>query len=174
MKTLVLGSLVGLCLLASAGTAPAATITFNAFLSGLGENPPNASPATGFGVVVLDDVAMTIKVDESWTGLTAPATASHIHTAPVGVNGPVTFPFSGVPAATSGAIPEQVFSITLAQITTLEAGGMYMNIHTAVYPGGEIRGQLQQVSAVPVPAAAWTGLSTLAGLAGLRLFRRRR
>src|SRR6478609_5654866 len=96
-------------------------ILFEATLTGSQEVPPHAVSATGFGTVLLDDVADTITVNESWTGLTGPATASHIHTpAPPGAIAPVVFPFAGVPAATSGSIPQQTFSISPAQIAQLE------------------------------------------------------
>src|SRR5215510_766566 len=112
-------------LLIIAGLAAAnvsAQTTFQAFLSGLGENPINASTATGFGTVVLSLDQSQITVDESWTGLSGPATASHIHgPGGVGTNASVLFPFSGVPAATSGSIPEQTFSITPQQVTWLFA-----------------------------------------------------
>jgi uncharacterized repeat protein (TIGR02543 family) len=123
--------------------------TFEAFLSGLGENPPNASPATGFGTVVLNAAQNQITVDLSWSGLLAPATAAHIH-GPGGTptNAPVLFPFSGVPAATSGSIPEQTFAITATQVGYLFAGFLYMNVHTSVFPGGEIRDQLYLVSSI--------------------------
>ena len=124
--------------------ARATLITFTANLTGAQQVPVNASTATGLGTVVLDDVADTITVNLSWSGLIGgTATAAHIHGpgAP-GVNAPVLFPFSGVPAATSGSIPQQTFAITPAQITDLEAGLYYMNIHDAQFPGGEIRGQL--------------------------------
>ncbi len=122
-------------------------ITFEAFLTGSGETPPNASPATGFGIVVFNDVLDSITVDLSWSGLTAPATAAHIHGpgAP-GTNAPVIFPFSGVPAATAGAIPEQTFAINPTQIGYLETGVLYLNVHTSTFPGGEIRGQLTSVA----------------------------
>src|ERR1041385_889519 len=110
MKTLL--AIFGLALTFSVGTV-SAQWTFQATLTGLGENPANASTATGFGTVVLNASQTQITVDESWSGLTSPATASHIHgPGGVGTNAPVLFPFSGVPAATAGAIPEQTFSIT--------------------------------------------------------------
>ena len=152
------------------GIASAQT-TFQAFLSGLGENPPNAAPGTGFGTVVLDAGQTQITVNENWSGLVAPATASHIHNAPPGVNGPVIFPFTGVPAATTGAIPQQVFAITAAQVTELFLGNMYMNIHTAAFPGGEIRGQLQ---VVPVPEPGSLALMGAGSLALALLARSKR
>jgi hypothetical protein len=66
---------------------------------------------------------------------------SHIHCcAPSGSNAAVLFPFTGVPNATSGSIPEQTFAITPAQAAQLEAGMMYFNVHDAEFPDGEIRG----------------------------------
>src|SRR6266478_1546773 len=105
MKTLV--AIFGIAVAFTVGTA-SAQWTFQATLNGLGENPQNASPATGFGTVILNASQTQITVNESWTGLIGgPATASHIHgPGPVGVNAPVLFPFVGVPAATSGSIPE--------------------------------------------------------------------
>src|SRR3974377_1955097 len=107
-------------------SAALAQTTFQAFLTGLGENPPNASPGTGIGTLVLNAAQNQITVDENWSGLTAPATASHIHgPGGAGVNAPVIFPFSGVPAATAGAIPEQTFAITATQVGYLFAGTLY-------------------------------------------------
>ena len=142
MKKTILTLLIGVTL--STGIASAQT-TFQAFLTGLGENPTNASPASGFGQVILNAAQNQITVDENWSGLLAPATASHIHNAPPNANGPVIFPLSGVPAATAGAIPTQTFSITAAQVAQLFGGNMYFNIHDSTFPGGEIRGQLQVV-----------------------------
>ena len=121
---------------------PLVSQRFGATMSGAQEVPPNGSAGTGFGTVVLNAAETMITVNLSFSGLTTPATDGHIHTAPAGVSGPVTFPFSGVPAATSGSIPEQSFAITPAQVATLRAGGMYFNIHTSTVPAGEIRGQI--------------------------------
>jgi hypothetical protein len=137
--------------------------TFQAFLSGLGENPPNASPASGFGTVVLNAAQNQITVDESWSGLLAPATASHIHgPGGAGTNAPVLFPFSGVPAATAGAIPQQTFAITPTQVGYLFSGYLYMNVHTSVFPGGEIRGQLLLVPEPGSLALLGLGLGVVA------------
>jgi hypothetical protein len=124
-------------------TAFATTTLFSASLNGAQEVSPNASPAIGLGTVLLDDVAGTITVNETWSGLTAAATASHIHgPAAAGVNGPVLFAFTGVPAATAGSIPQQVFPVTPTQIAQLRGGLFYFNVHTSTFPGGEIRGQI--------------------------------
>lgn len=152
--------------------APArATILFEASLDSAQEGGSVVSTATGHGTVLLNDAMDQITVNETWTGLTAPASASHIHTGAAGVNGPVTFPFSGVPAAVSGSIPEQSFAITAAQLANLQAGNMYFNIHDRNYAGGEIRGQIHQ-STVPEPGSAALILTTIPG--ALMMFRRRK
>src|SRR5436190_4741531 len=117
-----------LAVLFSTGIASAQS-TFDANLLGTSENPPNASPGTGFGQVVLNAAQTQITCDENWSGLTSGATASHIHSpAPAGMNAPVLFPLSGVPNATAGAIPTQSFAITPSQVSDLMNGLMYMNV----------------------------------------------
>jgi hypothetical protein len=155
MKSLI--AIFGFAMALGVGTA-SAQWTFQANLLGSNEVGPNASTATGFGTVILNAAQTQITVNESWSGLIGgPATASHIHgIAGPGTNAPVLFPFSGVPAATSGSIPQQSFAITPTQVSALFAGFMYMNVHDGTFPGGEIRGQLLLV---PEPSTA-----TLLGL----------
>src|SRR5262249_9604343 len=128
---------------------------FQAMLNGAQEVPPTASAATGIGTVSLNPAETMITVDLSWSGLTAPATAAHIHgPAMPGVNAAVLFPMSGVPAATRGWLPTQSSAITTAQVADLKAGLFYMNVPDSTFPGGEIRGQLEEVqTAVPEPAS---------------------
>jgi hypothetical protein len=144
-----------------------ATLLFNATLDCAQETGGVASTATGFGTVVLNDAEDQITVNLSWSGLTAPATASHIHgPAAPGFNAAVVFPFSGVPSVTAGVIPEQVFTMPAARLADFKAGLYYFNIHTSNFPGGEIRGQ---INLVPEPAT----LSMLV-LGGLMLWHKRR
>ncbi|MBV9467892.1 MAG: CHRD domain-containing protein, partial [Abitibacteriaceae bacterium] len=134
--------------------------TFTATLNGAQQVPPTASPATGSATIVLDTVTNIITINESFTGLTGTATAVHIHDAPAGSNGPVVVDLTGVPAATSGTVPQQTATLTSAQVTDLQAGNFYTNIHTAPFPGGEIRGQF----VLPNVTIAKTGpASVLAG-----------
>ncbi|MEJ7862172.1 MAG: CHRD domain-containing protein [Pyrinomonadaceae bacterium] len=64
---------------------------------------------------------------------------------PVGVNSPVRFPL-GTVSGTTGTIGPLTFEVTPAEVTDLRAKGWYVNIHTANFPGGEIRGQVKIVS----------------------------
>src|ERR1043166_2691100 len=75
--------------------------TFQANLTGLGENPPNASPATGFGQVVLNAAQTMSTGEEIGSALPAPPPVSHIQgPGGVGTNAPFLSPFPGGPAAT--------------------------------------------------------------------------
>lgn len=135
---------------ALAATLPVACLTAQTTnqtaLSGLSVVPPNASPAIGTGTVVLNAAQSQITVDLAWSGLLAPATASHIHgPAGPGTNAAVLFPFSSVPGTTSGAIPQQTFPITPTQVAYLQSGLLYMVVHSSAFPGGEIRGQLAPI-----------------------------
>ncbi|MGH2412492.1 MAG: CHRD domain-containing protein [Microcystaceae cyanobacterium] len=150
--TLAVG--LGLAFLASAelvsSQAQAATL-FTAPLSGSQENPPTGSSASGFGTVLLNDAENQITAALSFSGLSAPATVAHIHgPAAPRSNAPVLFPFSGVPGATSGVIPPQIFSITPTQVAFLKQGLLYFNVHSSNFPGGEIRGQ---IPATPDPSS---------------------
>lgn len=134
--------------------------TFKATLTGSQEVPPNNSTGTGMGTVVLnrEPSGATITVNLTFSGLSGPAMAAHIHApAPPGMTAPVVIPFTNFPAATSGTYSNS-FPITEEQIMNLLNGLAYMNIHTANFPGGEIRGQLLgECNPTPSPTATGTG-----------------
>jgi hypothetical protein len=154
-------ALTAVLALGGAASALATTYSYSAILLGLNEVPPNASPASGMGFLVYDDVAATITANESWSGLTAPATASHIHgPADTAHNAAVIFPFSGVPAATSGAIPQQSFAISTTQVGYLTSGLLYFNVHSSTFPGGEIRGQILP-EPTPTGVTSWGKIKRL-------------
>src|SRR5215469_7965619 len=151
------------CVLTLAAFAPAmwADLIFTGTLTGSGENPPNASPATGFIVVDLHNDGITLDVTESFSGLTVPASAAHIHCcAGPGTNAPVVLNFvgAGFPVGVTAGTFAHTFDlatdlagISLPAFTTaLESGQTYANIHDANFPGGEIRGQL--LEQVPEPS----------------------
>lgn len=123
---------------APAATAPAAPTTsmFTTTLSGSNENPANASTATGNAMLMLDEASKKATITGSFTGVTA--TAAHIHgpaarTANAGVLIPLTITGNNLAGAAD---------LTDAQIADLKAGLWYVNVHSAAFPGGEIRGQL--------------------------------
>jgi hypothetical protein len=117
------------------------TETYTATLTPRDEVPPAAdSQGRGTAVVHVDSKASEITYKVSWSGLTGPATAGHIHgPATPGNNAGVAVPFPGVAGQSS---VEGKAKITPAQYRALASGTWYVNIHTAKHPGGEIRGQL--------------------------------
>ena len=137
---------LSICLPASATTFP-----FMATLSNVGEPNPT-STGSGSALVVFDDALLTVSVNETFANLVNPATAAHIHcctavafTGSIGV----ALALSGFPSAQSGNYINS-FTLAPADFSSLlagtQAGKAYLNIHSAAYPGGEIRGFL-----VPVP-----------------------
>jgi len=188
--------LVAIALLYASG-AWAAPVTLSAALSGLNENPPVASPGTGLATVTVDPDAQTLQLVVTFSGLTSPDAAAHIHCclpAPFALNNvgvATTVPaFPGFPlGVVSGTYTSPVFDLMQPLIynpafITLQGGlpqaeaaliaGLlnnetYLNIHTMLNPGGEIRGILS-----PVPDESET-LSLLGlGIVGLITARKMR
>ncbi len=156
---------IGLTCLASVvlGNNAEASTLFTANLSGSQQVPVNASTATGFASVLLNNAEDEITVNVSYSGVASTLVAGHIHNGAAGTNGPVIFGFTGLPVGTSGIIPEQIFSINPLQVQSLQNGLFYVNLHNANFPGGEIRGQLQ--AAVPEHSLSIFGLVSAMGLA---------
>jgi CHRD domain len=74
----------------------------------------------------------------NFAGLTGPAVAAHIHTGREGDAGGIAVTLCG-PCTN----PENgTENLTAAQLTAIQNGGMYVNIHTAMNAAGEIRGQI--------------------------------
>jgi hypothetical protein len=138
--------------------AQAPCFTFTTALSGAQVAPPNSGPGTGTETVVLSPDQTTITVNFTFSGLLGTPIGSHIHgPAAPGMSAGVQFAFTGVPAAMSGSIPEQTFAITPTQVSQLRAGLFYTDLHTTVFPVGEIRGQLL---CAPPPTSTATATST--------------
>lgn len=192
IRQFALALLTALSLLAvSAGHA--AVISFDVDLKGSNEIPANASTGTGSAEIEVDTVLRTMSVDISFAGLLGLTTVAHIHccssptaTAAVATQTPS---FIGFPAGVSSGTYTNVFDMTLASsynpsfitahggtvesafaflLAGMVAGESYLNLHSNLFPAGEIRGTLIQV---PEPASlALLGVA----LAGLALARRRK
>ena len=136
LRSMILG-VVALFMISAAGQAE--TMVFKAALDGASEVPPTTSAGTGTATATLDTATKKLGWEVTYTGLSGPALAAHIHgPAEPGKNAPVVIPFTG-----SRVSPIKGAKIlTAAQMADLEAGKDYVNIHTAANKGGEIRGQL--------------------------------
>jgi hypothetical protein len=107
-------------------------------LSGSNEVPPVTTSATGTATVTIKP-DHTVIVKESVSGMTA--TASHIHEAAAGTNGSVIVPFTKTGDNTFAAA--DTAKLTDSQYESFKAGKLYVNVHSAAHPGGEIRAQLK-------------------------------
>ena len=128
---------------------------FIATLSGGQEVPARATAASGTAQIIVEgnQITYAIEVDD----ITA-ITASHIHTAPPGVNGSVRLFLYPAPPSTSApqvTVTEKsilveatvdasaVNGVTYAELlAAMRSGNAYVNVHTTQFPGGEIRGDI--------------------------------
>ena len=107
-------------------------------LSGANEVPAVTTSASGSGTVTIkDDRSVSAKI--TVTGMTA--TASHIHEGAAGANGPVIVPFT-MTGDNTFAAPDGA-KLTESQYASYKAGNLYVNVHSAKNPGGEVRAQLK-------------------------------
>ena len=195
MFRLLLASIVSAAMLAAAGSAQATIFLYRADLT-QAEVTPTGSPGTGIAFVTIDDVANTMRVVVAFGGLLSPTTASHIHcctTVPLTGSASVatTVPtFAGFPLGVTTGAYDMTFDLlslstynpafvtanggtAAGAMATLLSGlasqRSYLNIHTTLFSGGEIRGFL---TAVPEPAE-WALLLIGFGGVGVALRRRR-
>lgn len=113
-------------------------VTYTATLSGMKEVPANASTAVGTATLVYNKTTKIFTIAVVHSGLTP--TGGHIHKGAAGTNGGVIFGFP----STGLASPVSYTSVALTaeQEADLTAGLYYVNLHTAAFAGGEIRGNL--------------------------------
>jgi len=106
-------------------------------LWGSSEVPPVTTQAYGTGVVNVGadrGVSVTLSVIDM-----AP-TAAHIHEGAAGANGPVIVPLQRI--SENAFVAPDGAKLTEAQYTAYKAGNLYVNVHSAKFPNGEVRAQL--------------------------------
>lgn len=178
--------------LATALPAFAHSLTFSAGLSGATETTPNNSVGTGVATLTIDEHALTMRVQASFSGLSGNATMTHIHccTASAGSgNAGVASPlpsFPDFPAGVTLGSYDHTFDLTQdsswnsafvnanggstqtafdALLKGLNEKKAYFNIHSSTFPGGELRGNFTAV--VPEPGTSALMLVGLLSLAAL-------
>jgi len=110
-----------------------------ASLTSAQETPANASTASGRGTIVFDSTTRDVLIAYATHNVTA-TTVAHIHTGAPGVAGP-----ANVITLTQGTgvyTAPHPTTLTAQNVTDINAGNTYFNVHSGAYPGGEIRGQI--------------------------------
>jgi hypothetical protein len=184
--------LVMIALFLGASVAQALPIVYRATLTGLAENPSNASPGIGTALVTYDSVLHTLGIEVIFSDLIGITTSAHIHCcvdAPGNVGVATTTPsFAGFPLGVTSGSYSVLLDLTKASsfnpsflntyggfeldaetalVAGIDGGRAYFNIHTTAFPGGEIRGFL---AAVPEPATWWLlGIGLAALVSGRRM-----
>ena len=138
--------------------------SFNARLSGYQEVPAINTAGKGSLKASLNSAGTVFTYTLTYTGLSGPAGAAHVHFGQPGVNGGVVLwlcggggkpacPAAGVPitgtvnagdvAALPGVAAQGMAAGDLGSVLkAMRAGVAYANVHTAAFGGGEIRGQI--------------------------------
>ena len=130
-----------LVLVTWAATAVAAsTEVFKARLAPLGVTMATVNTITGVGYVTATLDGSRLAIDASFEGLTGMATSANIRRGPKGIPGPIVIELQ-VPKASSGKI-SATLDLSAEQLADLQAGRLYLQIHSERAPDGSIRGWL--------------------------------
>jgi hypothetical protein len=117
--------------------AAASAVDVKIKLSGAEEVPPVQTQASGSGTItVADDGSVSGSVSISGVE----AKAAHIHMGDAGTAGPVVIPL--VKDGDSFKVAAGA-KLNAEQRKAFIAGGLYVNVHSAAHPSGEIRGQIK-------------------------------
>ena len=139
-----------------ASTAQAVIVNYTVGL--LGSNEVGGGDPDAFGTALLTLDSDTNQISWSITTFNMdPLFLDHIHQAPAGVNGPVVIDFAA--SLVGGPIIDADVAAVVAN-----PSGYYVNVHSTVFTGGAIRGQVPEPGTV-----ALVGL----GMLGLGVTRRR-
>ena len=115
-------------------------VQFTIALSGVEEVPAAATQATAQASLMVNLVTGGVQGNLTISGLTA--TAAHIHDSFVGTSGPVLVGLEQDAVDLSLFMVPAGAMLDAAGVDRLLAGALYVNVHTAANPGGEIRGQI--------------------------------
>ena len=127
-----------------ASAASAADVEYVAKLSGKREIPKNDSKGTGLLEATFDGKTKVLTYTLTFDKLSGPATAAHFH-------GPATRKQTAPPLEPIGdknpsSPVSGTWTLTPEQVKALRTGKIYVNIHTAAHPDGEIRGEVMHVA----------------------------
>lgn len=122
-----------------AQVATAAVIELTSQLTSAQEVPAVQGPGKGQLMATLDTATSQLRWKVTYSGLSGPVTAGHFH-GPAG-----KMENAGVAVGFKGALDSPIMGeamLTPTQMGELMDGKWYVNLHTAMHPKGEIRGQV--------------------------------
>jgi hypothetical protein len=132
------GSVITIIFFGFTSSALAETIAFTADLRGSFEVPPTDSKAKGSAELTYDESTRKLRWTITYRGLAGKTISAHFHgPANEGENAKTMITISPLASPIKGAA-----ILTEDQAKALLGGYMYIDVHSAKYPGGEIRGQL--------------------------------
>jgi len=137
-STLRRAAAIGVAVLLASGVGLASAATVHVRLRGSLEVPPVKTMARGAGVI---EVAADGSVSGTIHTRGIKGTMAHIHEGAPGTAGPVIIPLTAGPHGT-WVVPAGS-KLTPHQYKEFQAGDLYVNVHSAAHPAGEIRGQLK-------------------------------
>ncbi len=122
-------------------------LTFDTWLSSGQETPPIPSAGSGFAAISLAPDFSSISVAAITNGLSGNITGAHFHTGALCVGGGVALNLSdGIDSNVVMLDVTDAAMITSDLVNDLLTGNIYLNVHTAGFLGGEIRGQVYRLT----------------------------
>ena len=136
LVTVAAAALVAALAVSALALAAVRSTDVHAKLDPMADHAKGAPNAKGAFTATVNGTKVSWKL--TFSGLTGPAAAAHIHKGKAGVSGPVSVALCG--PCKSGQ--KGTATVTAAVAKALASGGFYVNVHTAKNPNGEIRGQI--------------------------------
>jgi hypothetical protein len=131
--------------MALATTAGAQTVTYTLTLEGSQEVPPVITLATGTATVVVNYQTGDIDINGTYSRLSSEQTDAHLHgPAPRGQTASPIVTLTGT-GGTSGTFSGSAI-LTATQMQEVFSNLTYINVHSNLFPNGEIRGQLEKIA----------------------------
>ena len=116
----------------------------SATLLGANQVPPVATAGSGTAHITINSGHDELCFQVTVSNLSGPPLFAHIHRGPAGTNGPIVVPFVPPFAFSANGTAQGCVSVadSLLNDIRFDPGGFYVNVHTQLHPGGEVRGQL--------------------------------
>ena len=130
-------ALVSTALILGAYSSIVAGVDIKLTLKGDHEVPAVKSKGTGSAMITVGDDGA---ISGSVTTAGVKGTAAHIHEGAAGKSGPVAIPLTK--EGDTYSVPKGA-KLTAAQLSSFKEGNLYVNVHTAANPDGELRAQLK-------------------------------